>query len=103
MEQGHWTCSGVALLESTDCVYSCWSLPGVVGWMEEGEDFRIGLTQTGSQVLLHQGYLYQVERSQASKVYWRCRNRRGKCRGRAIKIGSHVQITQQHSVCLPSV
>ncbi|OXA62991.1 Longitudinals lacking protein-like [Folsomia candida] len=75
---------------------------GVVGWMEEGEDFRIGLTQTGSQVLLHQGYLYQVERSQASKVYWRCRNRRGKCRGRAIKIGSHVQITQQHITKLVS-
>ena len=53
-------------------------------------------TNKGGKKIIHEGYVYVVDKQRKTKVYWRC-EKRGQCTGRATSDGDTISVTKAHS------
>ena len=52
-------------------------------------------TNKGGKKLVHEGYVYVVDKERDNKIYWRC-EKRGLCSGRLISNGEVISLTREH-------
>ncbi|XP_068224123.1 uncharacterized protein [Palaemon carinicauda] len=52
-------------------------------------------TNKGGKKLVHDGYIYVIDKQKEEKIYWRC-EKRGLCSGRLVSNGEGMSVSQEH-------